>query len=89
MESTQVIISGGGPNGLMLACELSLAGVRPVLLEQHPRRLDIHKANGLIGQVVRLLDHRGLYQRYRGNQEAPQPFPRHLFGGFPLDLSAV
>jgi 2-polyprenyl-6-methoxyphenol hydroxylase-like FAD-dependent oxidoreductase len=31
-----VVIVGGGPNGLMLACELALAGVRPLVLEQRP-----------------------------------------------------
>lgn len=29
-----VVIAGAGPNGLMLACELRLAGVRPVVLER-------------------------------------------------------
>jgi phytoene dehydrogenase-like protein len=32
-----VVIVGGGPNGLMLACELALAGARPLVLEQ-PKR---------------------------------------------------
>jgi 2-polyprenyl-6-methoxyphenol hydroxylase-like FAD-dependent oxidoreductase len=30
----QVIIAGGGPTGMMLACELGLAGVRPLVLER-------------------------------------------------------
>ena len=29
-----VVIAGAGPTGLMLACELRLAGVRPVVLER-------------------------------------------------------
>jgi 2-polyprenyl-6-methoxyphenol hydroxylase-like FAD-dependent oxidoreductase len=29
-----VVVAGAGPTGLMLACELQLAGVRPVVLER-------------------------------------------------------
>ena len=61
--SADVVIAGGGPNGLMLACELSLAGVRPVVLERLPERTRENRANGLIGQVVRMLDRRGLSDR--------------------------
>jgi 2-polyprenyl-6-methoxyphenol hydroxylase-like FAD-dependent oxidoreductase len=68
-----VVISGAGPNGLMLACELALAGVRPLVLERLPAPSDEPKANGMVGQVVRLLDMRGLYQRFTGSDDPPQP----------------
>ncbi|GAA1737948.1 hypothetical protein GCM10009734_49680 [Nonomuraea bangladeshensis] len=55
-----VVIAGAGPNGLMLACELSLAGVRSLVLERLPERTEENRANGLVGQVVRMLDRRGL-----------------------------
>ncbi|MFD0402919.1 FAD-dependent monooxygenase [Kitasatospora sp. NPDC127121] len=80
-----VIIAGAGPNGLMLACELALAGVRPVVLDRLAERSSEQKANGLVGQVIRLLDHRGLYERL-GGPGAPAPVPRFVFGAFPLDL---
>jgi 2-polyprenyl-6-methoxyphenol hydroxylase-like FAD-dependent oxidoreductase len=54
-----VVIIGGGPNGLLLACELALAGVRPTVLEQHAERPPILKANGLVGRVVRAMDTAG------------------------------
>ncbi|NUW30393.1 FAD-dependent monooxygenase [Nonomuraea sp. SMC257] len=88
-DSTDVVIAGGGPNGLMLACELSLAGVRPVVLERLTARAEENRANGLVGQVVRLLDHRGLHERLTGSAEPPRPVPGFVFGALPLDLSAV
>jgi len=84
-----VIIAGAGPNGLMLACELSLAGVRPVVLERLTGPTDEQRANGLVGQVVRMLDRRGLYERLTGNAEPPRPVPFFVFGALPLDLSIL
>ncbi|MER7578652.1 FAD-dependent monooxygenase [Kitasatospora sp. NPDC097691] len=80
-----VAVVGAGPNGLMLACELALAGIRPVVLERLPERSLAQKANGLVGQVIRLLDHRGLYEPL-GGPGTPQPVPRFVFGAFPLEL---
>lgn len=84
-----VVISGAGPNGLMLACELSLGGVRPLVLEALPARSVEPKANGLVGQVVRMMDRRGLYERLSGNPGPPEPAPRFVFGALPLDLSVL
>ena len=39
-----VVISGAGPNGLMMACELALAGIKPVLLDALPGPGDEPKA---------------------------------------------
>ncbi|WP_328603717.1 FAD-dependent monooxygenase [Amycolatopsis sp. NBC_00345] len=86
MSTIDVTIAGGGPNGLMLACELSLAGVRPVVLERLPERSGESRASGLVGQVVRLLHRRGLYEHLSG-AKVPAPAPRYVFGAFPLDLA--
>ena len=56
-----VVIAGAGPDGLMLACELGLAGIRPVVLDPTPGPNLQPRANRIAGQAARILDHRGLY----------------------------
>jgi hypothetical protein len=80
-----VIIVGGGPVGLFLACELKLAGIDHVVLERLPQASQADKAHGIGGQVVRLLDHRGLFERF-GGQGAPTPAPAFYFGTLPVPL---
>ncbi|MEU7790880.1 FAD-dependent monooxygenase [Amycolatopsis sp. NPDC049159] len=80
-----VVIAGAGPNGLMLACELALAGVRPLVLERLPEPTTENRANGLVGQVVRLLDRRGLHERLAG--PLGPPAPAFVFGAMRLDLT--
>ncbi|MFE7311992.1 FAD-dependent monooxygenase [Streptomyces sp. NPDC057555] len=85
-----VVIAGGGPNGLMLACELSLAGVRPIVLERTREPSREPKANGLVGQVVRMVDHRGLHERLSGSTEAPQPNSAYfMFAAMSLNLGLL
>ncbi|MFI5930786.1 FAD-dependent monooxygenase [Actinoplanes sp. NPDC051494] len=84
-----VVIAGAGPNGLMLACELALAGVRPVVLEKLTGPTTEQRANGLVGQVVRVLDRRGLYERLTGDATPPVPAEGFVFGAFPLDLTGI
>jgi len=86
VNSHDVVISGAGPNGLMLACELALAGITPVVLDALPGPSDEPKANGLVGQVVRLLDMRGLYNRFTGLADPPRPAAGWIFSGMSLDF---
>jgi 2-polyprenyl-6-methoxyphenol hydroxylase-like FAD-dependent oxidoreductase len=84
-----VVIAGAGPNGLMLAGELGLAGIRPVVLDPMPGPNPQPRANGIIGQGVRILDHRGLYGTLAGTAEPPPLNPRAMFAAFPLDLALM
>src|SRR5918994_5470503 len=88
-EQADVVISGAGPNGLMLACELALAGVRPVVLDRLPGPSDEPKANGLVGQVIRQLDMRGLYHLFGGEAGPPQPAYGWMFAAMSLSFLNV
>ncbi|OBI35536.1 FAD-dependent monooxygenase [Mycobacterium colombiense] len=88
-EHADVVIAGAGPNGLLLACELALAGVRPVVLDALPGPSSEPKANGLVGQVVRMLDMRGLYQAFTGDDAPPQPNPGWIFAAMGLNFTEV
>jgi 2-polyprenyl-6-methoxyphenol hydroxylase-like FAD-dependent oxidoreductase len=85
-----VIIVGAGPTGLMLAAELGLAGVRPLVLERQPQPRDTPKAGGLSGQILELLRYRGLVGRF-AEAAGTEPIPalRLPFGGLHVDFTAL
>jgi 2-polyprenyl-6-methoxyphenol hydroxylase-like FAD-dependent oxidoreductase len=89
MRHTDVIIVGAGPTGLLLAAELRLAGVRPLVLERQPQRRDTPKAGGLGGQILELLRYRGLLDRFEAACTGPAPAPRFPFGGVHLDFTRL
>ena len=89
VEAAEVVISGAGPNGLMLACELALAGVRPVVLDKLPGPSDEPKANGLVGQVIRQLDMRDLYHTFGGDEGPPKPAYGWMFAGVSLSFLGI
>jgi 2-polyprenyl-6-methoxyphenol hydroxylase-like FAD-dependent oxidoreductase len=84
-----VIIVGGGPTGLMLAVELGLAGMRPLVLERHPQIRAVPKAGGLNGQILELLRFRGLLERFETARTAPIPALRLPFGGVHVDFTGL
>jgi 2-polyprenyl-6-methoxyphenol hydroxylase-like FAD-dependent oxidoreductase len=83
-----VVIAGAGPTGLMLACELQLAGVRPVVLERLTEPTGLSKALALVGRSVDSLDYRGLLERFRARAAVAIPDAVH-FALIPLDLGKV
>ncbi len=78
-----IVIAGGGPVGLMLG------GVDPVVLEQLPGISEIPNGNGLVGQIVPVLNYRGLLDRLRAEATWAGLVPRFSFGPLQLDFSRL
>lgn len=74
-----VIVAGGGPTGLMLACELRLAGVHVVVLEKLTEPTKQSRGQGLHARSVEMMDQRGMLDRFLAVSEKFQV--GGLFGG--------
>jgi 2-polyprenyl-6-methoxyphenol hydroxylase-like FAD-dependent oxidoreductase len=65
MTKHAVVISGGGPTGLMLAGELALAGVDVAIVERRAsQELIGTRAGGLHARTIEILDQRGIADRF-------------------------
>ncbi|MEU8664243.1 FAD-dependent monooxygenase [Actinoplanes philippinensis] len=85
-----MVVVGGGPTGLMLACELRLGGAEVVLLEQRPAPSGLSKALGLSGRAVQILQIRGLLDRFDPGPVPASGFARYAhLGGIPLDVGRL
>ncbi|GAA2808794.1 FAD-dependent monooxygenase [Kribbella solani] len=84
METTQVVIAGAGPTGLMLTAELRLAGIDVVLLDALPARSGESRAGGVHARTMELFDQRGLLDRMI---ERGRPIQAGHFAGIKLDCS--
>ena len=82
MES--VIIAGGGPTGLMLACELRLAGVDVLVLERLAAPSGESRAGGIHARTMEVLDQRGMLAPFLAEG---RPLQSGHFAGLWLDFS--
>ncbi|WP_369639482.1 FAD-dependent oxidoreductase [Nocardia sp. JMUB6875] len=69
-ETRDVVVVGAGPVGLMLACELRLAGVDVLVVERLAAPDMTIKAGGINTPVAQALDRRGLEPDLRAAHEA-------------------
>lgn len=56
-----------------------------MVLERLHEISEIPKGNGLIGQIVPMLDYRGLLERFRGEATWAGPIPAFSFGSLQLN----
>ncbi|HEX3783076.1 MAG TPA: FAD-dependent monooxygenase [Pseudonocardiaceae bacterium] len=83
-ESTQVLIAGAGPTGLMLACELRIAGIDVRVLDRAEGRSGESRAGGMHPRSMEILDQRGMLAPFLAQG---RPIQAGHFSGIPLDFS--
>ncbi|MCX6500498.1 MAG: FAD-dependent monooxygenase [Arthrobacter sp.] len=80
-----VIVAGGGPTGMMLAAELTLAGVDTAIVERRPTpELVGSRAGGFHSRTIEILDQRGIADRFLAEGQRVQAAS---FGNTTLDVS--
>src|SRR6202035_2889311 len=85
MAEHAVVIAGGGPTGMMLAAELTLAGTDVLIVERRPSfKLESSRSRGLHSRTIEVLDQRGVVDRFLAEGKAMQV---QAFAGVPLDIS--
>ena len=86
MSEHAVVIAGGGPTGMMLAGELTLAGVDVAIVERRASQdLVGARAGGLHSRTIEVFDQRGIADRFLSQGQVHQAgFSFHFS---PLDIS--
>src|SRR3954451_3488806 len=85
MTEHAVVIVGGGPTGMMLSGELTLAGVDVAIVERRTGPdLAGSRAGGLHSRTIEVLDQRGIADRFLSHGQAMQVAG---FSMIPLDIS--
>jgi 2-polyprenyl-6-methoxyphenol hydroxylase-like FAD-dependent oxidoreductase len=85
---TEVVVVGAGPTGLMLACELALAGVETLVLERLPRRVEEVKGGGIQPRTAEVLELRGLLEPLLRRATPRDPVGGH-FAALPVPLDCT
>src|SRR5438445_7224604 len=85
MTEHSVVIAGGGPTGMMLAAELTLAGTEVLIVERRASfKLESSRSRGLHSRTIEVLDQRGVVDRFLAEGKAMQV---QAFAGIPMDIS--
>jgi 3-(3-hydroxy-phenyl)propionate hydroxylase len=85
MTEHDVLIAGGGPAGMMLAAELTLAGTDVLIVERRASvKLESSRSRGLHSRTIEVLDQRGVVDRFLAEGRTVQV---QAFAGVRLDIS--
>src|SRR5260370_20723579 len=82
-DELDVVIVGGGPVGLWLACELALANVKVAVIERRANRITQSRALAVHGRTLEMFALRGIAERFvaRG-----RPVPNFHFAALATEV---
>ncbi|MFI5907513.1 FAD-dependent monooxygenase [Dactylosporangium sp. NPDC051541] len=86
MNTTQVLVVGGGPTGLWLACELRRCGVDAIVLDRRSAGVGESRAGGLHARSLEILRSRGVDGPFLAEGRR---VPAAHFAGLWLDMSRL
>src|SRR5437588_8175839 len=85
MSKHAVVIAGGGPTGLVLGAERTVAGTDVLIVERRASfKLESSRSRGLHSRTIEVLDQRGVVDRFLAEGKAMQV---QAFAGVPMDIS--
>jgi 3-(3-hydroxy-phenyl)propionate hydroxylase len=85
MSEHAVVIAGGGPTGMMLAAELTLAEIDVAIVERRPDHVLVgSRAGGFHSRTIEVLDQRGVADRFLAEGQVAQAT---MIGTTVLDMS--
>src|ERR1700704_5181801 len=85
MAEHAVVTAGGGPTGMMVAAELTLAGTDVVIVERRASfKLESSRSRGLHSRTIEVLDQRGVVDRFLAEGKTRRV---KAWGGSPMDIS--
>ncbi|MFF2847741.1 FAD-dependent monooxygenase [Streptomyces sp. NPDC058001] len=86
--TTDVVVVGAGPTGLMLAGELRLGGARVIVVERLTRPTGQSRGLGFTARAMEIFDQRGLLPRF-GQGDTVEISPVGHFGGVRFDYTVL
>ena len=75
-----VLIVGGGPTGLMMACQLARHGVRFRIIDESSDRANESRAFGLQARSLEIFDQLGLGEEFASRMRKAEPVVAHANG---------
>jgi len=81
VETTDIVVVGAGPTGLLLAAMVAERGLGVVVLESRGAPDPLPRANGVVGAGVLVLERRGLYRDLVGGDRSVRGWARRAMTG--------
>jgi 2-polyprenyl-6-methoxyphenol hydroxylase-like FAD-dependent oxidoreductase len=84
VSMVDVVVAGGGPTGMMLAAELTLAGIGVAIVERRETQdMARSRGGGFHSRTMEMFDQRGVLDRFLAEGQVAPPEPTRDVSDFP------